>query len=147
MHRLTLSLAALSVGTLIAGPAAALSPPNFRASVDSWVEGVPPLQATTFTCQGGAPYQNGSLAASEYSKGTGWMWGGILLPLIGLIALGAGPSQPPPGMLSTIAEADRQCFIIGYQDQSRSNKKRSGLIGGGIGLALNIALISAVGSD
>ena len=147
MHRFTLSVAALLVGTLIAGPAAAFSPPDFPASIDSWVESVPPLQATTFTCQGGAPYQDGSLAASEYAKGTGWMWGGILLPLIGLVALGAGPSQPPPGMVNTVPEADQQCFILGYQDQSRSNKKRSGLIGGGIGLALNIALLSAAGSS
>lgn len=128
MHRFTRSVAALLVGTLIAGPAAAFSPRDYWASIDSWAESVPPLQATTFSCQGGAPYQDGSFAASEYAKGTGWMWDGILLPLVGLVALGAGLSQPPPGMVNSVPEADRQCFILGHQDQSRSNKKRSGLI-------------------
>ena len=142
MHRFALVIAALLVGTLIAGPATALSPPDFRASIDAYVADFPGVPQQ-LPCRDTNPYLEGTIAASEYAKGTGWMWGGILFPLIGLVALGAGPSQPSALMVAGVPEADRQCFALGYQDQSRSNKRRSGLIGGGIGLAISIAILSA----
>ena len=131
--------AAVLVGTLMAGPAAATTSirvSDIRASMDSFIQGMP-------NCYASAVYQEGRSAADRHASGNGWLIGGLLLPIIGLVALAVAGSEPAPEALSMVAAEDVPCFATGYRDKSRSNKRGKGLIGAVVGFALAFAILSS----
>ena len=86
----------------------------------------------------------GSHAADDHAKGNGWLIGGILLPIIGLVALASNPA-PPVELMATVQDEDKPCFERGYRQRASSNSKRKGLTGGAIGMAIGFVLIGAIG--
>lgn len=98
-------------------------------------------------CIGSDTYLSGRQAADQYSTGNGWLIGGLLIPLVGLVALASNGGDPPPAVMTTVAAEDRDCYSAGYRAQSAANDRRKGLVGFGINLALAVVLVAATGEE
>ena len=89
---------------------------------------------------------NGASSADRREGSTGYLVGGIFIPVImPLIGMASNPS-PPAAEIQQVDDADVACFQDGYRDRGRSKKVRGGWIGTGIGIGMFVVLVAAAAS-
>ena len=91
----------------------------------------------------------GQEAADRNEGSTGYLVGGMFIPVImPLIGMVSNPS-PSVGLTRSQEDDDLACFQDGYQQRGRSKKVRAGWIGSAIGMGLYVALAvaAAAGAD
>ena len=85
----------------------------------------------------------GQIAAEHDESSTGYLVGGIFIPVImPLIAMASSPS-PSTNLTSNQHNQDLPCFRDGYRQRGRSKKVRGGWIGSAIGIGLYVGLAAA----
>ena len=85
----------------------------------------------------------GQEAADRNEGSTGYLVGGMFIPIImPLIGMASNPS-PSAGLTRSQDDDDLACFQDGYRERGRSKKIRSGWIGSAIGMGLYVALAVA----
>ena len=85
----------------------------------------------------------GSALADRREGSTGYLVGGIFIPVImPLIGMVSNPS-PPAAEIQQVEDADLACFQDGYRNRGRSKKVRGGWIGTGIGIGMFVVLVAA----
>ena len=89
----------------------------------------------------------GAALADRREGSTGYLVGGIFIPVImPLIGMATSPS-PPAAEIQRVDDADLACFQDGYRDRGRSKKVRGGWIGTGIGIGMFVVLVAAAASQ
>ena len=85
--------------------------------------------------------------ADRREGSTGYLVGGIFIPVImPLIGMASSPSAPA-AEIANLDDADVACFQDGYRDRGKSKKVRSGWIGSAIGIGLYVALAAVAASS
>ena len=132
----TLCVSLMMPSAAVAGPILKSAERIAATMVPSVATGSQPMGCAAATAAG-------QEAANRNEGSTGYLVGGIFIPVImPLIGMASSPS-PSAALTRDQDDDDLACFQDGYRERGRSKKVRGGWIGTGIGIGMYVLLAAA----
>ena len=89
----------------------------------------------------------GQEAADAREGSTGWLVGGMFIPVVMPVAAMLSNPAPPAALIMNQADEDVACFQDGYRQRARGKKTKAAWIGSGVGIGLFFVAVASAASS